>query len=407
MAWNEPAGDKKDNDPWNNGNKRPQDNPPDLDVIFTKLVNRFKALFGGQQRSNTPSGSNNSTSSQAGVGKGGTFLLVAGLVLALIIWVLAGIFIVDPAERAVVLRFGKYTETLMPGPHWIPHFIESKYIVNVNKVYNYSYSEMMLTKDENIVSVSIAVQYKVSNAEDYLFNVNNPVESLKQATASALRQVIGSTSLDDVLTVGREKVRQEVAVQIAETLKSYNAGLMVTDAAMQPAKAPEEVKDAFDDAIKAQEDEQRYINQAQAYAMGVVPTAQGQAKRIEQEALAYKEQVVLIAQGDIARFVALLPEYKIAPEVTRQRLYLETMENVLSKSSKIVVDTGSNNNMLYLPLEKLIQPSNIAPLSGLSRMGINTDENVYNASTSSSMNVPLRQGYGHINRDAYDQREQP
>lgn len=270
----------------------------------------------------------------------------------MLIWVLSGMFVVSPAEQSVVLLFGKYQQTLDSGPHWIPRFIESQTTLNVQKISTYSYSAQMLTQDQNIVDVAVAVQYRIDNARDYLFNVVNPTESLQQATASALRQVIGNTTLDNVLTTGRAEVRDKIKVQLQNILAIYHSGIDVTDVALQPARAPEQVKDAFDDAIKAQEDEQRFTNQAQAYAMGVVPIAQGNAKRIVQEAMAYKQQIVLQAQADVSRFLAILPTYQSAPAVTRDRIYLTTMEGILARSSKVFVDTKSNN-MIYLPLDKI------------------------------------------------------
>ncbi|MBX9706150.1 MAG: FtsH protease activity modulator HflK, partial [Gammaproteobacteria bacterium] len=197
----------------------------------------------------------------------------------------------------------------------------------------------------------VAVQYRISNAKDYLYNVVDPTTSLQQATASALRQVIGNTTLDDILTTGRAVVRDQVAVQLQNILSLYNAGITISDVALQPAKAPEQVKDAFDDAINAQEDEQRFENQAEAYAMGIVPIAQGHAQRISQEAQAYQQQVVLQAQADVARFLAVLPVYESAPVVTRERLYLTTLQDIFTRSNKVFLDTKQGSNF-YLPLNQ-------------------------------------------------------
>lgn len=347
MAWNEPN-NGKDHDPW--GGKQKPPGPPDLDRALRELRQKLANLLkktgsnGGGAEDSTPVLNNN-----------GLFgLSIVGIVI-LGLWLLSGIFIVEPAERGVILRFGKYIETIGPGPHWIPRLIESVTIVNEQKIANYAYEAQMLTKDENIVSVALAVQYRISNAKDFLFNVVNSRESLQQATASALRQVIGRTSLDLVLTSGRDQVRQEIRVQLEKTLQRYHAGLLVTDVAMQPAKAPEEVKEAFDDAIKAQEDEQRFVNQAQAYERQVEPIAKGQAQRLLADAKAYKQQVIFMAKGDIARYLALLPEYQRAPGIMRDRLYLDTMEYIFQNTPKVIVDTPSSNNMLYLPLDKLLQ----------------------------------------------------
>lgn len=338
MPWNEP-GDNQNNerDPWKPSSRSPQ-TPPDLEEMLKKFFKRINNTFKNGQNGSGTTKSKYINSS-----------FIGGIVLLL--WFLSGIFIVDPAEQAVILLFGKYRTTLGPGPHWIPRLIESAYIVNEQQILTYSYESQMLTKDENIVSVALAIQYRINNAKNYLFNVINPGSSLQQATASALRQVIGRTTLDDVLTRGRERVRQEVTTQLNNILARYQTGLLVTDVAMQPARAPDEVKEAFDDAIKAQEDEQRFINQAQAYAMQVIPTAKGQAQRIAADAKAYKEQVVLNAKGNVATFLALLPEYQKAPEVTRQRLYLDTIESVLMATSKVLVNSNGNN-LFYLPFDK-------------------------------------------------------
>ena len=343
MPWNEP-GDKKNNerDPWKQ--PRSSQTPPDLEEMLKKFFKRINDAFKNKQGG-------------AGIPKmkQDNIKLIGGLIFLL--WFLSGIFIVAPAEQAVILLFGKYRTTLGPGPHWIPRFIESAYIVNEQKILTYSYESQMLTKDENIVSVALAVQYRIINARDYLFNVVSPGSSLQQATASALRQVIGRTTLDEVLTRGRERVRQEVTTQLNKILERYQTGLLVTDVAMQPARAPDEVKEAFDDAIKAQEDEQRFINQAQAYAMQVIPTAKGQAQRIAADARAYKEQIVLNAKGDVATFLALLPQYQKAPEVTKQRLYLDTIESVLMATNKVLVN-ANGNNLFYLPFDKWLSTSN-------------------------------------------------
>lgn len=384
MAWNEPGGNGKD--PWS-GNRKSQ-SPPDLEEALRKVQKKLGSLLGGK-------GSGSSFSKK---GRTIGFGLIA--IIAVIIWGLSGIFIVHPAEQAVVLRFGKYHETLGSGPHWIPRFVDSKYILNVKKVSNFSYTAQMLTKDENIVSVSVAVQFVIGNPNNYLFNVVSPIASLQQATASALRQVIGQTTLDQVLTTGREQVRGEVQNQLVKILELYQAGVTVTDVAMQPAKAPEEVKAAFDDAIKAQEDEQRYINQAQAYARGVVPVAEGNAKRIIQEAEAYQKQVILLSEGEVSRFLALLPEYKKAPIVTRERLYLDAVQSVLSKSSKVLVDVNGSNNMLYLPLDKIIQQRNHQNNNHQASSLSNNQVTMKNGKTTSSSEG--RSSYsGRTGRDNY------
>lgn len=373
MAWNQPGNsDNNNKDPWTG--KPKSQTPPDLEAAVKDLLKKINAFFAKKPKSNNGNKFIPEKLNHVGFG------VIAAVVF--VIWFLSGIFIVDPAEQAVILRFGKYIETVGPGPHWIPRFIETEYRINEQKIATYSYESEMLTKDENIVFVAVAVQYRINNARDYLFSVTNPNESLQQATASALRQVIGHTNLEQVLTSGRGQIRQEVMQQLAQILARYNTGLLVTDVAMQPAKAPEAVKEAFDDAIKAQEDEQRFENQAQAYAMQVEPIAKGQAQRLLADAKAYQQQVVLNAKADVARFLALLPEYTKSPGVTRQRLYIETIENVLLNSNKILIDSHGSNNMFYLPLDKLlektIKPTTTTPAAIMptAESAIRADRNV-------------------------------
>lgn len=335
MGWNEP---EKGKDPWKGKNQ-----PPDLDEVFKRIQEKLKkAFFGGTGKSdNKPSGNSSNG-----------FLASMVILVAFIIWVLSGIFIVDPAEQAAILRFGKYVETVGPGPHWIPRVISSKIVMNVDRVLDYSYSAQMLTRDENLVAVSLAVQYRINDLQQYLFNVANPEESLKQATSSALRQVVGTTTLDQIITEGREVWGNSVQDSLIKTLDIYKTGILIVNVSPQPARAPESVQDAFDDAIKAQEDEKRFKEQAYAYAAKVVPIAEGNASRISQEAEAFSKQVVLRAQGEVAEFLALLPQYIAAPQVMSERMYLDTMQTVLNNSSKIIVD-GKAGNLLYLPLDKL------------------------------------------------------
>lgn len=341
MGWNEPGKDEKD--PWSG-----KDQPPDLEEAIKSMQAKLKKLFSGasskRTRKSSPLKPNpNGQAIWASILMGGVLLL----------WVISGIFIIDPAEQAVILRFGKYLKTVGPGPHWIPRLIDSKIVLNVERVADYSYSAQMLTKDENLVSVAVAVQYRIGDLQDYLFNVTDAEESLQQATSSALRQVVGTTTLDQLITEGRDAWGSSVQDSLIKILEGYKAGIVIVNVSPQPARAPENVQEAFDDAIKAQEDEKRFKEQAGAYAARVVPTAEGRAKRIYQEAKAYAEQVVLRAEGETAEFLALLPEYVRDPYVMQERMYLETMQTVLSKTTKIVVSNKSNN-LLYLPLESLL-----------------------------------------------------
>ena len=344
MGWNEPDNER---DP-KSGKNQPQ--PPDLDEALKRIRAKLKKTF--KSTSNKPSNKPFKGSVEIKSGGGGVLIGMVGLA-ALILWALSGIFIIDPAEQAAVLRFGKYVETVGPGPHWIPRFFYSNIVLNVDRVSDYSYSAQMLTKDENLVSVAVAVQYRIGDLQDYLFNVADAEEGLQQATSSALRQVVGTTTLDQLITEGRDAWGSSVQDSLVKILARYKTGIVIVNVSPQPARAPENVQDAFDDAIKAQEDEKRFKEQAGAYAARVIPIAEGNAKRIYEEARAYSEQVVLRAKGETAEFLALLPEYIKAPYVTQERMYLDTMQEVLSKSTKIVVDSKASN-VLYLPLEKLI-----------------------------------------------------
>ena len=359
MGWNDPD---KNNDPW--GGKK---QPPDLDEALKRFHKKMKALIGTtfgkpkKNRSNRP---------KEVVGG-----YIASLVLgvAFVLWALSGIFIVDPAEQAVILSCGRYVQTVGPGPHWIPRMISSKMIVNVDRVSDYSYSAQMLTKDENLVSVALAVQYRIGDLQEYLFNVADPEESLQQATSSALRQVVGSTTLDQIITEGREAWGNSVHDALVQILAAYKIGIVIVNVSPQPARAPESVQDAFDDAIKAQEDEKRFKEQARAYEARVVPIAMGNAKRIREEAKAFAEQVVLQAKGETAEFLSLLPEYVKSPFVTGERMYIDAMQYVFMNSSKIIVD-GKAGNLLYLPLDKLAM--NQATSSGLPKRVVENPEDV-------------------------------
>ena len=345
MGWNGPD---KGNDPWGGKNQ-----PPDLDEALKRLHNKIKQLF--QRASGKKPVSILASGSSSDSGPNGllAFFVVLGVC---VLWVFSGIFIIDPAEEAAILRFGKYIETVGPGPHWIPRFVSSKVVINVDRVADYSYSAQMLTKDENLVSVALAVQYRIGDLQAYLFNVADPEESLQQATSSALRQVVGTTTLDQIITEGRDAWGISVQDVLVKTLARYKTGIVIVNVSPQPARAPENVQDAFDDAIKAQEDEKRFKEQARAYAAKVVPIAEGNAKRIFEETKAFSEQVVLRARGETAEFLELLPEYTRAPFVTGERMYLDAMQQILSSTSKIIVD-GKAGNLMYLPLDKLAMPA--------------------------------------------------
>lgn len=357
MSWNEPGGDKKD--PWSGRNN--ENGPPDLDEVFRSLQDKLSGLFGGN------SGSEPEKSPLPNQGKG-LGLLIAG---ATVLWGLSGFFIVDEGTRGVVTRLGAYANTAQPGLNWhIPAPIEQVQIINVEQqrfievgyrsgggqaMGSVPKEAMMLTKDENIVDVRLAVQYQVKDAKDYAFNVLDPASTLKQVTESVERGVIGRSDMDFVLTEGRSEIVAAIKSEIQSVMDAYKAGILITSVNLQDAQPPEQVQGSFEDAIKAREDKQRLINEAEAYANDVVPKARGAASRIVQEAEAYKEKAIAQASGDISRFTQLLGEYKKAPTVTKQRMYIETMEAVLEKSNNIVVDVKGGNNVLYLPLDKLTQ----------------------------------------------------
>ncbi len=345
MAWNEPG--NNNNDPWKNRGGKDQ-GPPDLDELFKDLGNRFNGLFGGKP-------GNSSGGNKGGFGIG----LV--LVVAVVIWFLSGWYTLREAESGVVLRFGEFYELQEPGLRFNPTFIDKVYPVDIQTVRTIPASGFMLTKDENVVQVEMEVQYRIYDPKSFLFSTPDPTNSLRQATDAALRMVIGHSRMDDILTSGREVVRQNTWAELEKVIEPYNLGVAIVDVNFKDARPPEQVKDAFDDAIAAQEDEVRYVNEAKAYQSEVEPRARGQVNRMIQEATAYKQGKILASQGQVAKFEQLLPEYQASPEVTRQRLYLETMEQVFSNTSKVLVDTKGNGNMMYLPLDKIMQHQGVTP----------------------------------------------
>ncbi|MBB1485002.1 FtsH protease activity modulator HflK [Oceanospirillum sediminis] len=357
MAWNEPGGNKDNNrDPWGSGNNggRGDQGPPDLDEALKKFNDRLSGILGGK-KGGTGGGGGGGGNNGSGAASFG--LLGVILVIAASVWAVSGFYRVDQAERAVVLRFGEYYETVGAGLNWNPSMIDTVSTVNVAKVRSMSRRALMLTEDENIVQVNLSVQYRVSNPRDFLLNVRSPEQSLENATESALRHEVGSSEMTDILTEGREALAQRVRARLQQYLDRYGVGLEVRSVNVESTSAPDEVQAAFDDVIKAREDEQRVKNQAEAYSNGVIPEARGKAQRIIEEANGYKEEVVARAEGEADRFLKLLAEYDKAPEVTRERLYLQTMEEVMAKSSKVLVDVDGGNNMMYLPLDRLGQNS--------------------------------------------------
>ena len=339
MAWNEPGNDK---DPWENKNQ----GPTDLDAIVKNWQRKLSALFGSSEKK--PDGTGSS--------------LVFMVVLLLIAWTASGIYRVDQAERGVVLRLGAYTETTMPGLHWhFPMPIESVEIVNVDVVNTYKYRNQMLTADENFVSIELAVQFRNSDPVAYSFNVMDPEQTLREVSESAIREVTGTSTLDTLVQQGRDQIPPRALELIQATLDSYKAGITVTSVNLADVNYPEQVKSAVADATQAREDEKRYKLEAQTYANDIIPIARGEADRAASNAEAYRSRVIADAEGESSRFEALLVQYKKAPKVTRDRLYLEAIEEVLEKSNKVLLDAKGSGSLLYLPIDKLIQSRTLVP----------------------------------------------
>ena len=346
MAWNEPGGNGKD--PWGHRNDQ---GPPDLDELVKKMQEKLGGLFGGNASKNGDPGGGGGVSGNALNPRNILIILLA----ILLVWSLFGFYTVQPAYQGVVLRFGKFVRTAEQGLNWhVPYPIESVVKVNIEELRALRHRALMLTRDENIVEVELVVQYQVSDASDYLFNVQDPDNTLHQATESALREIVGNSKMDDVLTSGRAEVAEATKGLTQETLNRYATGLVVRSVNMQNAQPPEEVQDSFADVIKAREDEERVKNKAEAYRNEIVQKAGGIADRMIQEAEAYRAQVVEHALGETRRFSSVLAEYKKAPDITRERLYLETMESVLSSSSKVVLNMKQANPLLLLPLEQML-----------------------------------------------------
>ncbi len=342
MAWDD--GDNKGN-PWrgSDGNK----GPTDLDAIVKDFQRRLARLFGGRGGPGRPGG---------GASNFGSSLILGGVAVLLLVWVLSGFYKVDAAERGIVLRFGDYRATTQPGLQWHwPWPIESVEKVNTGRTETWRYQGSMLTRDENIVNVELVVQYRRADPVKYLFSVRQPDETLHDVTQSAIREVVGKNDLDFILTQGREQIAAQTKALLQSTLDNYGTGIKVYEVNLQEANFPREVESAVQDAVKAREDKARAILEAQKYTNGVLPRARGKAARTTEEAQAYRDQVVAQAQGETARFLSILGEYTKAPDVTRRRMYLDTVESILSRSTKVIVDTGNSNNMLYLPLDQLMK----------------------------------------------------
>ncbi|MCU7799135.1 MAG: FtsH protease activity modulator HflK [gamma proteobacterium symbiont of Lucinoma myriamae] len=360
MAWNEPGG-PKNNDPWGNKNNNDK-GPPDLDEVIKNLNDKIGKLFGGNKKSggNGSGGKDSGSGTSFTPGQPPTILLVIIGIVAIGIWAMSGIYTVDQGKKAVVLQFGEAFKTVEAGIQWYAPGIQSYHLVDVSasrslNIGGSQHEAHMLTKDENIVEIKVAVQYKVSDAEHFLFNVRDPGLVLRQVSESAVREIVGKNEMDFILTEGRSAIASKIGVLAQEILDRYKTGLLITRFTLQSAKAPAQVQDAFEDVNAAREDKERYINEAQAYSNDVIPKARGVAARQVAEAQAYNGRVIAESEGETARFLSVLTEYEKAPEVTRDRLYLDAMENVYSKTSKVMIDTKGSNNLLYLPLDKMMR----------------------------------------------------
>ena len=394
MAWNEPGGGNNSNnqDPWgssgNRGgggggdNRGGKQGPPDLDEALRKLQDSLNGIFGNKKRSGSGGNGRNIGGGQ-GIPKG---LWVIGGLLLFVFWLFNTIYMVDEQEQAVILRFGEYNRTVESGLHIYFPPIEKKFQRNVTAVRSYRQQGQMLTEDENIVEVPLAVQYRISNLEDFVLKVEDPETSLRHATESALRHVVGSTPMHDVLTEGREQMGVATTERLQRYLDAYQTGITVVQVNIESAQAPAEVQDAFDDVIRAREDEVRERNQAESYANSVIPEARGQAQRLLEEASGYRQAMVARADGEAQRFDLLFNEYSQAPEVMRERMFIETMQEVLSNTSKIMVSGDGSSNLLYLPIDKLMQQGGASSSGSSSATPANTG-----ADASARLPVQLQQ----------------
>ena len=361
MPWNQPGG-SDGKDPW--GSKNNQEGPPDLDEVVKNLQKKFSSLFGGGKGSDK--GSSSGGDNSFGI-KG----VIVVLVLLAGVWLATGFYTVQQGETAVILRFGSFQQATTAGLHWhFPTPIETKIIVNTEKVQTVEVGyrsaannirqtvqreSLMLTEDENIIDIAFAVQYRISDANKFLFNVSDQMDVLvRSSTEAAVREVVGKTSMDDVITSGRSIVASKTSEILQRILDRYESGIEIVSVDMQHALPPSEVKPAFDDAVKAREDEVRYKNEAEAYSNDVIPRARGRSARIVQESEAYKATVIAQAQGEASRFSSILKEFNVAPEITRERMFLESIEQVLNGSNLVMVDQKNSNNIMYLPLDRML-----------------------------------------------------
>lgn len=355
MAWNEPGGNQNGKDPWGNNNGRGNQGPPDLDEALKQLMNKLNGLFG--------SGSGGGSKSSGGGQGSGSILGLLAVVLIIFLG-FKSVYTIDEQERGVVLFLGEYSRTLDPGLRFVFPLVEKVIPVNVTNVRNAELKQEMLTQDENVVEVDLNVQYTVADPVAFALRVEEPERSLRHAAESALRHEVGSTDLNPIMTDGRPLLADNVRTRLQDYMNTYQTGINVSIVNVKEARAPAAVQAAFDDVQKANLDKERFVNEAEAYANTVVPEARGRASRMLEEANAYREQVVAKAQGEADRFKKLLVEYEKAPEVTRERLYLDAISSVYSNSSKVLIDVEGGNNMMYLPLDQIVKNRPVMTSSG-------------------------------------------
>ncbi len=352
MSWNDP--NDKDN-PWRSSGDK---GPADLDAIVRDLQRKLSRLLGGRSGGGNGNGNGNDASGGSRGRRVGGGLFAGAAMLLVAVWAFTGFYQVNDAERGIVLRFGAFHALTQPGLRWhIPWPVEAVETINTNVTERFPYQGSMLTRDENIVLVDLVVQYRRTDPEAYLFNLRSPEQTLGDITGSAIREVIGKNELDFILTEGRAEISAQAQTLIQATVDFYGAGITVYEVNLQEANFPGDVEASVQDAIKAREDKERMSFEAQAYANDIVPNARGSAARELQDAEGYRARVIADAEGEASRFSQILFEYEKAPQVTRQRMYLETLESILASSTKVILDTegSGNSNMIYLPLDRLME----------------------------------------------------
>ncbi len=406
-------GSQNDDQPQNQDGRRPNDGPPDLDQLWRDFNQRLNRLFGNKNGGGGDSGGGGFTPDMKGAGIG------AGLVaiVVLFLWLVSGFFIVQEGQTGVVMTFGKYSHSTPAGFNWRwPYPIQSHEKVNVSAVRTVEVGyrgnirnkqpkeSLMLTEDENIIDIQFAVQYRLKSAADWVFNNRNQEEMVKQVAETAMREIVGKNKMDFVLYEGREKVAFDTSELMQKILDSYNSGAQISTVTMQGVQPPEQVQAAFDDAVRAGQDRERQKNEGQAYANEVIPKARGAAARLMQESEAYRSRVTASAEGDASRFKQVMAEYQKAPGVTRDRLYLDTMQQIFANTTKVMVDTKSGNNLIYLPLDKLISQTG-AGESGAARTTPSGNTVAGPATDTSSQSLDAQRPQDIRTRDSRESRE--